>query len=207
MSEKKSDKELTDDEETLEYFKHLAVDEDDVPDRDISYSDTEWDHVKSLITSRTDEEGKDARQAFLDELTELEYQRRVKEFLPRRLQEFRPYLDEGLEGRWIVHIWNRVIDTKLILQEEYGKYKKTKSSSKVGSYAEFKKKFKNKRSRQATELKVRKIAFYALDMSVTDPRYNAADWTSFIQDKPDPAVDYDDMIDAITIQLNDGFKI
>ena len=65
----------------------------------------------------------------------------------------------------------------------------------------------DKITRQATELKVRKIAFYALDMSRENLLYNPADWTSFIQDKPDPAEHYDDMSDAIIEQLNDGFKI
>ena len=199
MSEKKSD---------IEYFESLAVDDAAAAD---GYADDEidWDQVKSSLNDKeqNDEEQKDARQAFLEQVAEAEEQRRIQDFLPRRLQEYRNYIPDDLEGKWIVHIWNRVIDSKLILQEKYGKYKKTKSSSKVSSYASFKDKYKNERSRQATELKIRKIAFYALEMSSSNQVYNPRDWTSFIQTKHDPAEHYDDITDAIIEQLNDGFKI
>jgi len=124
----------------------------------------------------------------------------------------------GVEGKWITHIWNQVIKTKLFLknktrnnfvvkpngtQIKKQRYKKTNQTDMVGSYNEFKARYKNKRTRQAMELKIRKIGFFALDMGDT---YNADDWIQFIATNTD-VDDFDDMLDAITDQLDTGFKI
>lgn len=198
MSEKKTDIELTDDEETLQYFESLAV--DDVAAADGPADDEiDWDRVRTSLRNI------DRRKSFVEQVAETEYEKQLQDFLPRRLQEYRNYIPDDLEGKWIVHIWNRVVDAKLILQEKYGKYKKTKSSSKFISYTSFKDKYKNERSRQALELKIRRIAFYALEMSSSNKVYNPNDWTSFIG--TNRIDEYDDITDAIIEQLNDGFKI
>lgn len=222
MSKKKTDKELEQnlDQETMHYFEHLS--EDDAPGQDDDKIDNEidWDEVKLSRNRRAEEEEqkKSDLQKFQDEMAEAEHVAYLKSILPKRLQEFRHYISANVEENWIIHIWNQVIDAKLIIKDRtrntYAinqkgnkvrkqKYRKTNQSDKVTSYNQLKGRYNNKRTWQAMELRIRKIAFLALGMS--NKIYNASDWISFIN--TNNVDEHQDLSNLIVDQLDMGFKI
>jgi len=212
MSKKKTDKELEQnlDQETMSYFKHLA-EKDDAPgeDDEIDFSEVKFP---------TEEEKESNRQALIDEIEEAEYVAYLKSIQPKRLQEFRATVSANVEENWIIHIWNQVIDAKLKIKDRTRntfvtntkgnevrkqKYRKTNKSDKVTSYNQLKKRYNNKRTWQAMELRIRKIAFSALGMS--NELYNASDWISFI--RTNDVDEHQDLSNLIVDQLDMGFKI
>lgn len=215
MSKNKTDKELEQnlDQETMSYFEHLA-EKDDAPGQD----DDEIDFSKVKLP--TEEEKESNRQALIDKIEEAEYiaYLKSKSIQPKRLQEFRATVSANVEENWIIHIWNRVIDAKLKIkhrtrnrfvtnakgnQVQKQKYRKTNQSDKVTSYNQLKNRYNNKRTWQAMELKIRKIAFSALGIS--DKIYNASDWISFI--RTNDVDEHQDLSNLIIDQLDMGFKI
>ena len=212
MSKKKTDKELEQnlDQETMSYFKHLA-EKDDAPGED---DEIDFSEVKLP----TEEEKESNRQALIDEIEEAEYVAYLKSIQPKRLQEFRATVSANVEENWIIHIWNQVINAKLIIKDRTRntvvtntkgneirkqKYRKTNKSDKVTSYNQLKKRYNNKRTWQAMELRIRKIAFLALGMS--DKIYNASDWIGFIT--TNDVDEHQDLSNLIVDQLDMGFKI
>lgn len=213
MSKKKTDKELEQnlDQETMHYFEHLS--EDNAPGQD----DDEIDFSKVKLP--TEEEKESNRQALIDEIEEAEHVAYLKSIQPKRLQEFRATVSANVEENWIIHIWNQVIDAKLIIKDRTRntfvtntkgnqvrkqKYRKTNQSDKVSSYNQLKKRYNNKRTWQAMELRIRKIAFSSLSMS-NEKLYNASDWISFITTNDVDA--HQDLSNLIVDQLDMGFKI
>lgn len=214
MSKKKTDKELEQnlDQERMSYFKHLA-EKDDAPGED---DEIDFSEVKLP----TEEEKESNRQALIDKIEEAEYiaYLKSKSIQPKRLQEFRATVSANVEENWIIHIWNRVIDAKLKIKDRTRnifvtnakgnqvrkqKYRKTNQSDKVTSYNQLKNRYNNKRTWQAMELKIRKIAFSALGIS--DKIYNASDWISFI--RTNDVDEHQDLSNLIVDQLDMGFKI
>ena len=215
MSKKKTDKELEQDldQEAMSYFKHLA-EKDDAPGED---DEIDFSKVKSFL-DLTPQERRSNLQASLEKLQDEKDEAYRKSLLPTRLQEFRAVVSANVEEIWIVHIWNQVIHAKLEIKDRtkntYAinqkgnkvrkqKYRKTNESDKVTSYVQLKGRYNNKRTWQAMELKIRKIAFLALGMS--DELYNASDWISFIS--TNNVDEHQDLSDLIVEQLDTGFKI
>ena len=189
----------TDDKPAIDYFKDLAP------------SDLE-------LREEAEEKERESLQPLLDEMQTRQDEEYEKGLLPTRLQEMRHTIPLGVEDGWIVHIWNQVVNAKLYMKNKTRntyirkpdgtrikkqKYRKTKESDKVGRISQLKKRYKNARTWQAMELKIRKIGFYTLDMGSS---YNASDWSSFISSNQD-IDEFDDMLDGICNQLYDGFKI
>ena len=212
MSKKKTNKELEQDldQEAMSFFKHLA--EGDAPGEDDEA--IVLTHIKLL----TEEEKESNRQALFDEIEQAELDAYQKSLLPTRLQEFRAIVSANVEENWIVHIWNQVIHAKLKIKDRtkntYAinqkgnevrkqKFRKTNESDKVTSYVQLRNRYNNKRTWQAMELKIRKIAFLALGMS--DELYNASDWISFIS--TNNVDEHQDISDLLVDQLDMGFKI
>ena len=189
----------TDDKPAIDYFK------------DLTPSDLE-------LREETEEKERESLQPLLDEMQAQQDEAYEKGLLPTRLQEIRHTIPTGVEDDWIVHIWNQVVNAKLYMKHKTRrtyidkpdgtrikkqKYRKTKETDKVSRIDQLKKRYKNARTWQAMELKIRKIGFYALDMGNL---YNASQWSSFISSNQD-VDEFDDMLDNICNQLYEGFKI
>ena len=222
-ADKKSVPPDDDDEiDTLSYFEDSVVaDEND--DDDNTDDKPATDYFKDLVAKDLpnllrEEEERKSIQATIDEIQAKQDEEYTKGLLSTRLQEMRHMIPFGVENNWMVHIWNQVVSAKLFMKNKTRntyitkpdgkrikkqKYRKTKESDKVSSIIQFRNRYKNPRSWQAMELKIRKIGFYALSMGDI---YNANDWSSFILGNQD-VDEFDDMLDNICDQLYEGFKI